>query len=162
MIPRSRPFLPPFRSSSYEPCFRLVDAYVIAAFTYVAFNDHESMHTTLLYELHEGTERVRCGADDDTREVRRPLVESFRYCQVERLVGAQPHESLATEKLAFLCSLERLEQTVRMELTMTSTVSYKLTTIPSSLTMGTAEMPPSENICTTLNTVVSIVAVDIG
>lgn len=50
----------------------------------------------------------------------------------------------------------------QIELTITSTVSYKLTTIPFSLMMGTAEIERSENICTTLKTVVFKVAVAIG
>jgi hypothetical protein len=46
--------------------------------------------------------------------------------------------------------------------TITSTVSYISTTIPSSSTIGTALMPRSLNIWTTSNTVVSRVAVHIG
>ena len=45
---------------------------------------------------------------------------------------------------------------------MTSTVSYKLTTTPFSSIMGTAEMPRSENMWTTSNTVVLMMAVAIG
>lgn len=48
------------------------------------------------------------------------------------------------------------------QLTMTSTVSYKFTTTPFSSMIGTAEIPLSENICTTSNTLVLIVAVAIG
>lgn len=45
---------------------------------------------------------------------------------------------------------------------MTSTVSYRFNTFPSSSTIGTADIPCSENMCTTSNTVVCIVAVKIG
>lgn len=47
-------------------------------------------------------------------------------------------------------------------LTMTSTVSYKLTTTPFSSTIGTADMLLSENICTTSKTGVDKDAVAIG
>lgn len=47
-------------------------------------------------------------------------------------------------------------------LTMTSTVSYRLMTLPCESTIGTAEIPSSENMCTTSNTVVCIVAVARG
>lgn len=46
--------------------------------------------------------------------------------------------------------------------TITSTVSYKFTTIPFSSRIGTAEMPRSENMCTTSNTGVSMLAVAMG
>lgn len=49
-----------------------------------------------------------------------------------------------------------------MYLTVTSTVSYILRTMPFSSMIGTALIPRSENMCTTSNTVVSIVAVAIG
>lgn len=45
---------------------------------------------------------------------------------------------------------------------MTSTVSYKFRTTPSSSTMGTAEMERSENMWTTSKTEVSILAVSMG
>ena len=53
-------------------------------------------------------------------------------------------------------------QDVKIKLTITSTVSYKFTTTPFSSMIGTAEMPLSENICTTSNTLVLSVAVAIG
>ena len=48
------------------------------------------------------------------------------------------------------------------ELTMTSTVSYISNTFPFSSTIGTAEMPRSENMWTTSNTAVCMVAVAMG
>jgi len=46
--------------------------------------------------------------------------------------------------------------------TITSTVSYRFKTTPSSSTMGTAEMERSENMWTTSKTEVSMLAVAIG
>lgn len=43
-----------------------------------------------------------------------------------------------------------------------STVSYMLSTTPSSSTIGTALMPRSEKMCTTSNTLVFMVAVASG
>ena len=50
----------------------------------------------------------------------------------------------------------------KVEPTITSTVSYRLTTMPSWSTMGTALIPRLLNICTTEDTAVLIVAVAIG
>ena len=47
-------------------------------------------------------------------------------------------------------------------LTITSTVSYRFSTLPSSSSTGTAEIPCSENMCTTSNTVVPRLAVAMG
>lgn len=48
------------------------------------------------------------------------------------------------------------------QLTITSTVSYRLITLPDSSTIGTAEIPFSENMCTTSKAVVCNVAVASG
>lgn len=50
----------------------------------------------------------------------------------------------------------------RQSLTMTSTVSYRLMTLPLPSTIGTALIPRSENMWTTSNTVVLSVAVASG
>ena len=51
---------------------------------------------------------------------------------------------------------------MKLKRTTMSTVSYMLSTIPSSSTMGTALIPRSEKMCTTSKTLVFIVAVESG
>ena len=53
MIPSNRPFFPPFRSSSYEAFELLGQGTIKRKPTYVTLNDDQTMHTTLLDELHQ-------------------------------------------------------------------------------------------------------------
>ena len=69
MIPSNRPFFPPFRSSSYEAFELLGQGTIKRKPTYVTLNDDQTMHTTLLDELHQRAQGIRRCADHNTREV---------------------------------------------------------------------------------------------
>lgn len=113
------------------------------------------MHSSFPDEFQQLAERIVCGADNYTWEVGGTLVECFRYCKIKGLVCSKSHECLHVGEY-------RARERHSRILTMTSTVSYRLTTIPSSSIIGTADIERSENIWTTSNTGVVKVAVAMG
>lgn len=118
-----------------------------------ARHDNQTVHTTDLDEGEDGAKRVLGMTGHYTREVNRTLLERLSNGKVERLVRAKSDKGLGVVSCAPIGV---------PKLTMTSTVSYRLTTLPSLSTIGTALIPSSENMWTTSKTVVCRVAVAIG
>jgi hypothetical protein len=115
-------------------------------------------------QLEQVGERVLGRARDDAGEIGRPACERLGDRQIERGVRAKANERLARKRDGVERRFWKVlpDDGPEAERTMTSTVSYRLTTRPSPSTIGTALIPRSENMWTTSKTVVSSVAVASG